>query len=205
MNHFFVGIAGGSGSGKSTLSYRLRDNFPDFIEVVHFDDYIKEDKDVPFLEGMRNWDHPDAIYFEKLYQDLLLLKEDQKIKIMTKSSIINPIYEEKGRIQHTLEPKKIIIVEGYMALLNKKINDLFDLKIFLNIPINESITRRNKTTYDNESEYNKKILIPMHKKYVEPTKNNADLLIDALNNNKDEVYKIVFDKLTKIKLLPSNS
>ena len=84
MNHFFVGIAGGSGSGKSTLSYRLRDNFPDFIEVVHFDDYIKEDKDVPFLEGMRNWDHPDAIYFEKLYQDLLLLKEDQKIRFSQK-------------------------------------------------------------------------------------------------------------------------
>ena len=38
---YLIGIAGGSGSGKSTLAYGLQDNFPDLIEVVHFDDYQK--------------------------------------------------------------------------------------------------------------------------------------------------------------------
>ena len=202
MNHFLIGIAGGSGCGKSTLSYGLRDKFPDLIEVVHFDDYQKEEMDVPFFKGMRNWDHPDAINFEQLYQDLLQLKDNQTVKIMTKSSILNPTYEEKGRIQHILEPKKIIIVEGYMTLQNNKIRDLFDLKIFLDIPIDESMKRRDKITYNDETEYNNKILIPMHKKYVEPSKENADLSIDVLKNDKDEVFKIVFDKLTEIKLLP---
>ena len=202
MNHFLIGIAGGSGCGKSTLSYGLRDKYPDLIEVVHFDDYQKEEVDVPFFEGMRNWDHPDAINFEQLCQDLLQLKDNQTVKVMTKSSILNPTYEEKGRIQHILEPKKIIIVEGYMTLQNNKIRDLFDLKIFLDIPIDESMKRRDKITYNDESEYNNKILIPMHKKYVEPSKEIADLSIDVLKNDKDQVFKIVFDKLTKIKLLP---
>ena len=202
MNHFLIGIAGGSGCGKSTLSYGLRDKYPDLIEVVHFDDYQKEEVDVPFFEGMRNWDHPDAINFEQLCQDLLQLKDNQTVKVMTKSSILNPTYEEKGRIQHILEPKKIIIVEGYMTLQNNKIRDLFDLKIFLDIPIDESMKRRDKITYNDETEYNNKILIPMHKKYVEPSKENADLSIDVLKNDKDEVFKIVFDKLTEIKLLP---
>ena len=151
---------------------------------------------------MRNWDHPDAINFQQLYQDLLQLKEDKEVKVMTKSSILNPTYEEKGRIQHILIPKKIIIVEGYLALQNKKISDLFDLKIFLNISINKSMKRRNKITYNDESEYNNKILIPMHKKYVKPSKEIADLSIDVLKNDKDEVYKIVFDKLNELKLLP---
>ena len=202
MNHFLIGIAGGSGCGKSTLSYGLKDKYPDLIEVVHFDDYQKEEVNIPFFEEMRNWDHPDAINFQQLYQDLLQLKEDKEVKVMTKSSILNPTYEEKGRIQHILIPKKIIIVEGYLALQNKKISDLFDLKIFLNISINKSMKRRNKITYNDESEYNNKILIPMHKKYVKPSKEIADLSIDVLKNDKDEVYKIVFDKLNELKLLP---
>ena len=50
---------------------------------------------------------------------------------MTKSSILNPKYEKNGRIKHKLEPKKIIIVEGYLAFYDKKIRDMFDLTIFL--------------------------------------------------------------------------
>ena len=202
MKHFLIGIAGGSGCGKSTLSYGLRDKYPDLIEVVHFDDYQKEEMDVPFFEGMRNWDHPDAINFEQLFSDLVQLKNNKEVEIMTKSSILNPAYEEKGRIKHVLRSKKIIIVEGYMSLYDKKIRDLFDFKIFLDIPISESMKRRDKITYNDESEYNNKILIPMHIKYVEPIKKTADLSIDVIKNTKDEVYKIVHDKLIELKLLP---
>ncbi|MCK5026424.1 MAG: hypothetical protein KAS15_07530, partial [Nanoarchaeota archaeon] len=79
---------------------------------------------------------------------------------------------------------------------------LFDFKIFLDIPISESMKRRDKITYNDESEYNNKILIPMHIKYVEPIKKTADLSIDVIKNTKDEVYKIVHDKLIELKLLP---
>ena len=201
MKHFLIGIAGGSGCGKSTLSYRLRDKYPDLIEVVHFDDYQKEEMDVPLFEGMRNWDHPDAINFEQLYSDLIQLKNSKEVEVMTKSSILNSTYEEKGRIKHILKPRKIIIVEGYMSLHNKKIRELFDFKIFLDIPISESIERRDKITYNDESEYNNKILIPMHIKYIEPAKKIADLSIDVSKNNKNEVYKIVYDNLIQLKFL----
>jgi uridine kinase len=202
MNHFLIGIAGGSGCGKSTLSHELIGKYPDLIEVVHLDDYQKEKTDVPIFKGMRNWDHPDAINFEQLYSDLIKLKNDKAVEVMTKSSILNPAYEERGRIKHILKPKKIIIVEGYMTLYDKKIRDLFDLKIFLEIPITKSMKRRDKVTHNDESEYNNKILIPMHIKFVEPTKKIADLSIDAVKNNKNEVLKIVCDKLNELKLLP---
>jgi len=202
MNHFLIGIVGGSGCGKSTLSYGLRDKYPDLIEVVHFDDYQREEIDVPVFEGMRNWDHPDAINFEQLYSDLIQLKNNKEVEVMTKSSILNPTYEEKGRIKHILKPKKIIIVEGYLTLHDNKIRDLFDFKIFLDMPITESKKRRNKITYNNESEYNKKILIPMYTKYVEPAKKIADLSIDVVKNDMDEVYRLVYDKLVELKLLP---
>jgi uridine kinase len=201
MDHFLIGIAGGSGCGKSTLSYGLKDKYPDLIEVVHFDDYMKEEIDIPFFEGIRNWDHPDTINFERLYNDLIQLKNNKEVKVMTKSNILNPTYEEKGRIEHVLKPKKIIIIEGYMALYDKKIRDLFDFKIFLNIPITESMKRRDKITYNDELDYNNKILVPMHTKYVAPTKNLANLSIDVLKNDKYAVYEIVYNKFIELKLL----
>ena len=204
MNPFLIGIAGGSGCGKSTLAYRLRDKYPNLIEVVHFDDYQKEEIEIPFFKGIRNWDHPDSIAFEQLYSDLIQLKNNKEVQVMTNSSIINPAYEEKGRIKHILKPKKIIIVEGYMALYDKKIRDLLDFKIFLASPISESMKRRDKIIYDGDNEeleYNNKILIPMHTKYVEPTKKMADFSIDVIKNTKDKVYKIVHDKLIELKLL----
>ena len=201
MNHFIIGIAGGSGCGKSTLSYRLKDRYPNLIEIVHFDDYQKEEIDVPFFKGMRNWDHPDAINFKQLHSDLIQLKDNKNVEVMTKSSIINPTYEQNGRIKHILRPKKIIIIEGYMALYDKKIRDLFDLKIYLDIPIDESIKRRDKITYNDESKYNTEILIPMHSQYVAPTKLLTTFSIDVIKNNKDEVFNIVHNKLSELKLL----
>ena len=201
MDPFLIAFAGGSGCGKSTLAYRLKDRYPNLIEIVHFDDYQKEEVDVPFFKGMRNWDHPDAINFEQLHSDLIQLKSSKTVEVMTKSNVLNPAYEENGRIKHILRPKKIIIIEGYMTLHDKKIRDLFDLKIYLDIPIDESMKRRNKITYNDESAYNNTILIPMHSKYVAPTKALADFSIDVVKNNKDEVFNIVNDKLSELKLL----
>ena len=198
MKHFVIGVAGGSGCGKSTLSYGLKAKYPDIIEVVHFDDYQKEETDVPFLDGIRNWDHPDAINFKQLHRDLIQLIGNKQVTVMTKSSILNPTYEEKGRIKHIMEPKKIIIVEGYLAFYNRKIREMFDLTIFLDSPISESMKRRDKIICGDNNKYNTKILFPMYAKYVEPTKKAADMIIDVMANDKDDVFGIVHNKLNEI-------
>ena len=61
--------------------------------------------------------------------------------------------------------------------------------------------RRNKITYNNESEYNNKILVPMHLKYVVPTEDKADLSLDVVKNNKDQVFNIIHNKLSELKIL----
>ncbi|MBW2991126.1 dephospho-CoA kinase [Candidatus Woesearchaeota archaeon] len=201
MEKYIIAIAGGSGCGKSTLAYSLKDRFPDLIEVVHFDDYHKKKEDLPLLNGMRNWDHPDAINFSQLYDDLKKLISGKDVEIMTKSSILNPEYEEKGRIHHLMQSKKIIIIEGYMVLLEEKIRKLCNLKIYLDIPLKLGLSRRDKVTYYDEDEYNKIILSPMQKKYVEPTKEFADIVIDVEKNSKEDVQKIVINKLKEEKVI----
>ncbi len=201
MDKYVIAITGGSGCGKSTLAYGLKDRFPNLVEVMHFDDYQKEKEDVPLLHGMRNWDHPDGIDFSKLHDDLKKLISGQDVNVMTKSSILNPKYEEKGRIPHLMKSKRIIIIEGFLSLLDEKVRKLCNLKIYLDISMELGLPRRDKITYYDEEEYNKEILIPMHKKYVEPTKEFADILIDVEKNSKEDVQKIVINKLKEEKVI----
>jgi len=201
MEKFIIGIAGGSGCGKSTLAYGLKDRFPGLIEVMHFDDYQKEERDVPMYEGMRNWDHPDAIDFDALYSDLKKIISGEQVEVMTKSSILNPTYEEKGRIKHTLAPQNVIILEGYMALLNERIRDLLDLKIYLDLPMKEGMRRRTKITHNDEDVYNQKILAPMHKRYVGPTQQFADMVIDTTEYDASQVQEVVINKLHELGVL----
>jgi uridine kinase len=198
-NPFIIGIAGASGSGKSTLATHIKKKYSEKVEVIHFDDYQKEEKEVPLLENMRNWDHPDAIDFEKLLNDIKKLKNKEEVKILTKDRLINPNYEEVGRKENILQAKPILILEGYLALHSDKIRELLDYTIFLDIPIEESMKRRDKLVEGDE--YNSKILKPMHLKYVKPSQKYAKLQIDALKNNSEKVSQLVEQKLRELKIL----
>jgi len=189
---YLIGIAGGSGSGKSTLAYGLQDQFPDLIEVVHFDDYQKMKEQIPVHHSMRNWDHPEAIYFAGLLRDLELLKSGQDVQIMTKSAKHNPDYEKSGRIPHTMKAKRIVIIEGYMALTDERIRKLYDFSVFLDLHADERMKRRTKFI---NPEYTEKILLPMHKEYVESTKEFADMVIDIEKHNDKEVRELVLHEL----------
>lgn len=198
-----IAIAGGTGSGKSTLAYGLLGKFPELIEIVHFDDYQKLEPDVPIHQGMRNWDHPDAIDFDQLIHDLNQLRNGNDVKIMTKDKKLNPDYETGGRIRipRIIHSKKIIILEGYLALWNEKVRKLVDYRIFLDISIEKSLKRRDKIIDDDAEEYNKKILMPGHIKYVESTKKFANLIIEIDKIDKEKMIPFVIQKLREQKIV----
>ena len=188
---FLIAIAGGSGSGKSTLAYGLKDKYPDLIEVVHFDDYQKPRGEAPVYYGLDNWEHPEAIDFLKLLRDLNSLKEGKEVTIMTKSERYNPKYREVGRISLVLKPREIIILEGYMSLVNEKIRAMLDYSIFLDLHEDERLKRRTKL---NKPGYIQKILVPKHKEHVEPTKKFAVFVIDVTQHSISEARSLVLSK-----------
>lgn len=175
---FFVGIAGGSGSGKSTLAVALAKQYPDRIAIVHLDDYETPKSSIPMLDGFLNREHPDAIDFDALHRDLHALRNGEVITVRTKSELYNPDYtlERNNKIEYIIEPKPIIIVEGYLVFHDHRIRDFMNLKLYLDMPIEESLQRRTK--FKDEA-YFKTVLIPMHHQYIEPTKQYADLVIDV--------------------------
>jgi len=185
MKPIFIGIAGGSGAGKSTLCSTLQDAYPGTIGLIQLDDYFKPDAEVPVLEGMENWDHPDSLYFDRLERDLALLSEGKSAVINTKNERLNPAYKTtEKRIPVEFHPKPVMLVEGYLVLFKEQIRKFFTTSIWLEAPHDARYARRVHFKY---SEYEQKVLIPMQEQYAEPTKRYAGYVLDVSGMSKEQV------------------
>lgn len=191
MKPYLIAIAGGSGSGKSTLAFALMDKYPNKISIIHLDDYHKKPDEVQELEGVKNWDSPQAIDFEKLCKDLQDLRTGKSITVMTKNQRDNQDYRKtKTRIPIKVIANPIIILEGYLSLYDEKIRKILSISIFLDLDNNTRLSRRAQF---NDPVYEQKILIPMHQEFVEPTKQFADCVINTTKLSIEETVKIVED------------
>ena len=187
-----IGISGGSGSGKSTVAVALCKKYPDVYTLLQIDDYFKKEEFVPTMNGIFNWDHPDAMNFDAFYQDLQTLLRGESITIRTKSELYHPDYRKElhNKINYTIVPKKVILVEGFLAFHDPRFRNLFSKKIYLDIPLSESLERRTKFV---DEYYYKNILTPMFEQYVLPTKKFADKVIDVTSKSAEEVESEVYE------------
>ncbi len=186
MKPIFIGISGGSGSGKSTLCTSLLNKYPEQIGLIQLDDYFKKKEYVPEYNGFNNWDHPDALRLDKLYQDLLDFKEGKSVWIDTKNERLNPEYKEtKERISVEFQPKQIVLVEGYLVLHDLRIRELFETSIWLDIDQEESWKRR---VHFKKDGYLENVLLPMNKQFVQPSKQYAEHVINVSDMTREEVF-----------------
>jgi len=198
MKITFIGITGGTGAGKSTLCSTLLNKYPDKIGLIQLDDYFKPDEEKPKVGNIVNSDHPDSLYFNKLVNDLTELSKGKSVIINTKNEKLNPEYvKTKKRIPVEYQPRLILLVEGFLLLHDQRIRNLLETSIYLEIDHN---TRWSRRVHFKNDEYEKNVLIPMHKKYVEPTKKYAQYVIDVSNMNKEEVLEKV-EEIVNIKNL----
>ena len=106
-------------------------------------------------------------------------------------------YIESNRQKETIhvEPKPVIIIEGIMALHNKKLRDAMDLKIFVDTDndvrlirnIRRDVVERGRTVEMVLDRY-EKVLKPMHEQFIEPTKKFADLIIPWGGENRTGIH-----------------
>ena len=124
-----IGIAGGTGSGKTTVVKKIVEALPPhYVAVVPLDSYYNDTSHMTDEERHDiNFDHPDAFDWKLLHKQVNDLREGRAIEQPTYS------YLQCNRLPETIhvEPKPVIIIEGIMTLLNKKLRDLMDLKIFV--------------------------------------------------------------------------
>lgn len=183
-----IGIAGGTGSGKTTVVNKIVEALPkDSVAVVPLDSYYNDTTGMTDEERKAiNFDHPDAFDWKLLIKQVNDLREGIAIQQPTYSYIIS------NRLPETIlvEPKPVIIIEGIMTLLNKKLRDMMDLKIFVDCDSDERLIRNiQRDTIDRGRtvtmvmERYQKVLKPMHEQFIEPTKRYADLIIPEGGHN----------------------
>lgn len=176
-----IGIAGGSGSGKSTLTDILHNKFPDDVTVIRHDDYYKDQSSLTYEERSKlNYDCPEAFDTDMLIEHLQKLKRGIAVDA--------PVYDytvhnRSSEIRH-IEPTSVIIIDGILVLENKILCSLMDIKIFVDTDADIRILRRiERDVIERERslasiiEQYRATVKPMHEKYVQPSRRNADIVI----------------------------
>jgi uridine kinase len=165
------------------------------------DDYYKEHNHLSLEERkMVNYDHPDSIDNE------LFLKHVNKL--LKGEEINKPIYDFNtySRLEKTekITPKKVIILEGILVLTDKRIRELADIKLYVDLDsdmrfirrMERDIKERGRTVESVVDQYLKTVK-PMHHQFVEPTKRYADVIIP--NGHKHDVaVDIIVSKINTI-------
>lgn len=181
MKTLVIGIAGGTGSGKTTLVNNLKNLFGDKIAVVYHDNYYKRHDEMEYSRRcLLNYDHPLAFDTDMLVQHLKSLKNGIPVQC--------PVYDFTihNRTDNTklIEPKEVILVEGILIFENPDLCSLMDIKLFVDTDADTRILRRamrdikerGRTIESVTSQYLSTVK-PMHERYVEPSKRNADLIV----------------------------
>ena len=184
-----IGIAGGTGSGKTTVVRKIVEALPpDSVAVVPLDSYYNDTSDMtPEERKLINFDHPDAFDWRLLHKQIAMLKRGEAIEQPTYSYVLSNRLPETVHV----EPKPVIIIEGIMTLVDRKLRHMMDLKIFVDTDSDERLIRnilrdvveRGRTVDMVLTRY-LDVLKPMHEQFIEPTKKYADIIIPQGGENK---------------------
>ena len=134
-----IGIAGGSGSGKTTVVNAITSRLKEKVVTIPQDSYYKDSSHLPMEERQQiNFDHPDAIDFKLLCQQLAELKEGKTID--------QPVYSyitcSRSKTETvTVAPADVIIIEGILIFTCKELRDQMDIKIFVDADDDDRLMR----------------------------------------------------------------
>ena len=192
-------IGGGSASGKTYVLNKVLERLGnERVAHISLDDYYKDFSVLPMEERAKvNFDHPKAFDWKLMVKQLGDLKNGKTIE--------KPKYDFTihGRSPETeiVEPKDLIIVEGIMALVNKDLRALGDLKVFISASRERRLVRRidrdmreRGRTYESIIEQYFTTVLPMFEEIIAPSQYYADLVI----NNDDSYSTKSIDVLVSV-------
>lgn len=186
-NVIVIGVSGGSASGKTTVANRIKEACKDSVELLSHDFYYLSHDELLFEERVKlNYDHPNAFDNERLINDIKLLKQSIPIS--------RPVYSytEYRRLPETVSvnPVKVIIVEGFMIFENTELRELMDIKIYVDTDADERLIRRiirdvkeRGRSLESVIEQYINTVKPMHEQFVEPYKKYADIIVPRGGKN----------------------
>lgn len=187
-----IAIAGPSGSGKSLFADALvaavHEQSPTLpLALMHEDAYYRDLAHLPRAEREQvNYDHPEALEQDLLCRHLEALRDGETVQM--------PVYDHAShaRLGETrrVAPAPVIIVEGILLLANPALRALFDVRFFLDIPLDLCLLRRierdmaarGRTLASIIAQYQATVR-PMYLQFIQPSARHADMVITGGGQN----------------------
>jgi uridine kinase len=122
-----IGIGGVSRAGKTTLSHFIEKLYPHKKTlIISMDQYVKDPESIPKVKDKTDWEHPVSVDFDRL----------------------------QNKIKEAVKSYDLVITEGILIFYNEAVNELFDKRIFIDIPKSLFYIRRKKDErWGNEPEW----------------------------------------------------
>lgn len=181
---YIIGVAGNSGSGKTSVSQKIIQelNQP-WTVLLSFDNFYNpltpEERQLAFCNKF-DFDMPQSFDMDLVYETVKKLKKGEKTSI--------PVYSfnlhNRTSKTTTIYGANVIIIEGIYALYDERLLDLMDLKIYVDTDLDVCLARR--LTRDilhrgrdlaGAMRQWEQTVKPNAVRYVNPTMNNADLVL----------------------------
>jgi len=183
---FVVGIAGGTGAGKTTVARRLAEGVGDAVTRIPLDNYYEDLSHLDAAEREQvNYDHPSAFEWELLREQLSALLEGRAIEM--------PVYDferhDRTDERERVEPTDVVVLEGIFALYDEELDEMIDLRVYVDTDADVRVLRRIRRDVvergrdlDGVAAQYLSTVKPMHERFVEPTKKDADLVVPGRAN-----------------------
>ena len=135
-----------------------------------------------------NFDHPDAIDWKLLCQQIRELKQGHTIE--------QPVYSyitcsRSTTETVTVEPADVIIIEGILIFTHKELRDQMNIKVFVDADDDDRLMRilvrdiaERGRTVETAIEHYTETVKPMHLQFIEPSKRYADIIVPQGGHNK---------------------
>lgn len=189
-------VGGGSASGKSYVTKEVISRIgKEHVTRITIDDYYKDQTNMSMEERVKvNYDHPKAFDWQLIRSQIQALKDGKSIE--------KPIYDftihNRKKETECIVPCDLIVVEGIMALVDKKLRELGDLKVFIYASHERRFLRRiirdhkeRKRSFESIVNQYFSSVQPMFEEIVAPSSTYADVIV-----NNDGVKNLSIDVLT---------
>ncbi len=177
-----IGIAGGTGSGKTTVVQKIAEQFfAEEVSIISQDSYYFDNNHLSLEERRTiNFDHPESVEFNLLIEHIKTLRNGIPVNEPLYSFITCTRLSETRRV----EPREVLIVEGILILINKKLRELMDIKVYVDCDsdirlsrvIRRDLNERGRDVSQVLDRYEKTVR-PSHLQFIEPSKRFADIII----------------------------
>ena len=190
-----IGVVGGSGSGKTTVARAIQQAMHVRAAFLDQDGYYKDLGHMTLAERkLVNFDHPDSIDTDLLVEHLEQLGRGEAIEKPTYDFAAHTRADARVRI----EPNPIVLVDGILLFADKRLRDLFDIKVYVDVAddvrfirrLERDVVERGRTMNDVIRQYLNTVR-PMHLEFVEPSKRYADVILPEGGQNRVAVEMII--------------